>query len=787
MPRHIAGASILLPLAVLAAVLLCSDPASAATWYVDYDGGADSANGQSSTTAFQHCPGDPAATAVAKATVPAAGDVVLFKGGVHYRGNVVIPSSGAAGNPVIWDGNTAGTFGTGRAILDGAERLTGWTACQSAADCGDNPNWRNIYYAYAPAGLNPGTANLYADNQMCWMAQGPNVPDPFFMDDISSFYSVPAGAMTTTSVTDPVHLNQSDAGHWAGAYAMLWVQPNVVAYRKILSFDPATSTLTYDATGTPYTDRNGLYAIYNSLHLIDTPGEYYLNETPEPDGRLKVYLWPPAAGDPNQREITVSRRTLGVDLGGREFVTVQGFRIEKQSGSGLHDGIGVKALSWNLSPRNLTIRDNQFFGIRHHPDRGYGAVYIYGGSDCLIEGNTVDEMPVNMGFLLGGLRPIVRNNTLSKCGSQTIWFMGATDGQIIGNTVRDGRGTHANGISVYSNSSNILVFGNTVLDSNIAITVQQSANVTLAYNLCINPSFYVIADWGGCTNLKVHNNTMIRDEDKPSLTVSSSGAQIRNNLGLTFASSGSTVPDANGNLYCKHSQLGSLVNDYLNRDFRLKAGSTAINAGLTLGYASDLVGTPVPLGSAPDIGAYEYLQGAAITTWSLVAPHGQADLAATLPEGAVVATIQGVRKLRLTFAASLDAATVGPAAITLTGQISGSQAARIQSVVLIAGDSLEITLAEPLPDGDWYTLAVTSALRTQDNGIVLGDADLRFGTLAGDADGSAQVTLADLLAIRAHVGKEIDASNARYDLDGSGAITGADMMTARDFLGRQLP
>ena len=787
MTRCIPAASVPVLFAALAAMLLSAAPATAATWYVDYDAGSDTADGRSSATPFRHCPGDPAATAVARATIPAPGDTILFKGGVHYRGNVVVPSSGAAGNPILYDGNTAGTFGTGRAIIDGSERLTGWTACQSAADCGGNPNWQSIYYAYAPAGLNAGTANIYADNQMCWMAQGPNVPDPFFMDDINSFYSVPVGAMTTTSVADPAHLNQADANYWAGAYAMLWVQPNVVAYRKIVSFNPTADAITYAATGNPYTDRNGFYAIYNSIHLIDLPGEYFLNETPEPDGRLKVYLWPPAPGDPNQMEITVSARTIGLDLGGREFVTVQGFRIQKQSGSALHDGIGLKALSWSLSPRNLTIRDNQFFGIRHHPDRGYGAVYIYGGVDCLIDGNTVDQMPVNMGFLLGGLRTIVRNNTLSKCGAQTIWFMGATDGQIVGNTVRDGRGTHANGISVYSNSSNILVARNTVLDSNIAITVEQSANVTLAYNLCVNPSFYVIADWGGCTNLKVHNNTMIRTEDLPSLTVSSTGAQIRNNLGLNYASSGSTTPDANKNIYCKHSQLSSLVNDYVNRDFRLKTGGTAINAGLALGYTSDLAGTPVPLGSAPDIGAYEYLQGAAISAWSLVARHGQVDVAVPLSEGAVAGDLQGIRKLRITFAASLEASTVGPAAVTLTGQTTGSQAARIQSVTLFAANSLEIALSTPLPDGDWYTLAVTSALRTQGNGLVLGDADLRFGALAGDADGSGGVTAADLLAVRAAAGKTVAPATARYDLDGSGQTTGSDLLAARARLGHTLP
>ena len=41
-------------------------------------------------------------------------------------------------------------------------------------------------------------------------------------------------------------------------------------------------------------------------------------------------------------------------------------------------------------------------------------------------------------------------------------------------------------------------------------------------------------------------------------------------------------------------------------DFRLQAGSPAINAGVDLGITTDYLGTAIPRGAAPDIGAYEY-------------------------------------------------------------------------------------------------------------------------------------------------------------------------------------
>jgi hypothetical protein len=46
--------------------------------------------------------------------------------------------------------------------------------------------------------------------------------------------------------------------------------------------------------------------------------------------------------------------------------------------------------------------------------------------------------------------------------------------------------------------------------------------------------------------------------------------------------------------------------DFENRDLRLRAGSPAIDAGVDLGYTLDFDNNPIPSGTAPDMGAYEY-------------------------------------------------------------------------------------------------------------------------------------------------------------------------------------
>ncbi len=114
----------------VAFLLVFVSPAAWATiYYIDYASGSDSNTGTAPGTPFKHCPGDPAATDNAASTSLAAGDRVIFKGGVTYQNPGGIPLRyGGTGDSdavrVIYDGDS-GTYaprwgsGTGRAIISG--------------------------------------------------------------------------------------------------------------------------------------------------------------------------------------------------------------------------------------------------------------------------------------------------------------------------------------------------------------------------------------------------------------------------------------------------------------------------------------------------------------------------------------------------------------------------------------------------------------------------------------------------------------------------------------------
>jgi len=110
-------------------------PLFAATYFVDYAAGSNTNAGTSPRSPWKHSPGDPAATGLPAVAALAAGDTVYFRGGVTYvftgTSGIALKWKGVSGQPITYDGNSNGGWGTGQARFsdnNGAHGITAFAA-----------------------------------------------------------------------------------------------------------------------------------------------------------------------------------------------------------------------------------------------------------------------------------------------------------------------------------------------------------------------------------------------------------------------------------------------------------------------------------------------------------------------------------------------------------------------------------------------------------------------------------------------------------------------------------
>jgi parallel beta-helix repeat protein len=609
-------------------------------YYVNYDTGSDDNSG-SETSPWKHAPGDPEAEGVPAATELRPGSRVLFRGGVVYRGQIALQAHGAHHHPVRYQGNAwpAGQ----KAIVDGGDVISGWTPCESAESCFGNPHWEHLYHAQVPDNADPLGLNLHEDDDFLWPAQDPDPAEPYFYDDRSGFRVISQNNLTRTSLTDASFFNQAAPDHWHGSYVLIWVNPNIVVTRKILSFDAAMSRVSFDDLGANaiYPDgRDQAYAVYNSPHALDGPGEYFVSSAPGENG-LTILLWPRSAANLDQR-ISRSVRRHGFDISARSNVSIEGFTVRNHCGTGLRDGVGIGAVSAaHIASYNLEVRDNYITHNRKGgSSSGYGGIYIGQCYGCLIEGNEIADNPRQAGiFLGGGARNTVRDNIITRSGGTSLCFYGVEESRMTGNTITESNGSHANGITLYLGCKNILVANNRVLDSASPITFQDSGNLWFVNNLvdaCDRGSN--VNEWGDTSHgpwmrgvIAFYNNTLVRNNRNASLNIGVSPKNIYYSMN-NILDGGGSVARRSHNLYtglgwsqsahygwelaegeAVEEDLSAIFDDPASMVYRLLTGGPAVGAGRDVmsllpadmfpdfDFESDIDGNPR---AAPDMGAF---------------------------------------------------------------------------------------------------------------------------------------------------------------------------------------
>ena len=274
----------------------------------------------------------------------------------------------------------------------------------------------------------------------------------------------------------------------------VWRIPNVTVIVKITDFDPGSHTITHeDLDGDIYTDRDTYYAVLN--HLVRTGPARRIRPGRKLGPSISSGRGTPVT--PTRTRTRSSRVERASTANGRHHLIIEGFDVRKFT-------LGMRAIGDQAS--HVTIRNNHVHLLRSN---NWYALQV-NGTDMLVEANAVTDCQRAVGILAGGENITVRNNLVKRTSRQGIWLMGVEHGEILDNRVVDIKGTHSNGISVYLHHQDILVAGNHVWDTNLALTYHGNNDPDFVNNLIIYNNLLEnsVHSWGnGMRGVTVLNNT----------------------------------------------------------------------------------------------------------------------------------------------------------------------------------------------------------------------------------------------------------------------------------------
>ncbi|MBE7464201.1 MAG: sigma-70 family RNA polymerase sigma factor [Planctomycetes bacterium] len=625
-------------LAVLAAVCVTSGAALASrivwlpeqAYYIDFENGQDDRDGRSPATAFKHCPGDPSANGQAASVRLGAGDKVIFKGGVSYRGALSIDAQGTLEAPVVFDGNTKGDFGAGKAILDGAEPFGPWIRCASAAEALGHPNWQSLYTASVPGGFQSIFAlNLCAGEQSLRIAQAPDLDDSLFYEVPERFLTLETAALQTEASETLLPIENAWFARgtdqaWAGAYVLYPADSFRMAYVPVKRGVPNRQALAVKSTTVSKLPALLRYSILNALPVLDRPGEYVVDPQADAEGRHKIWLWPTDAS--NLHTITRSARSTGATFKNAAHVVLDGFDIRRQGhGSQVH---GIEGTA-----RHTRIARCDIGQMRQWPRSGRrgAAVRLTDCEHVRLEDSVFHDNIGAAGVIVTrGSHITVSGNAFMRNGSTALDLYQCSETTVARNTISDHRAYFGNGITVAKECRRILIERNVVRGVKNSITLEDADTVTVRRNVLDDG----INIWGGPLSgeIQLTHNVILSGGIRIGSNTNGSGSHhtemkllvannilpgaVRNALGRTFTKAERACnlyfePDAKPAVVLAEGEaiargLAHIFADPADGRYRLSPGSPAVDAGMDLDKRNTFPDATPVLGRKPDIGVHEF-------------------------------------------------------------------------------------------------------------------------------------------------------------------------------------
>jgi hypothetical protein len=557
---------------------------AAATYYVSTSG--DDTNGTGTNS-------KPWKTIQKAADTMVAGDTCIIRGGT-YRETVTLSKSGTATSPITFQAYKGETV-----TVSGTDPVSGWTKYAGS-----------IYSAPMTESLG-SKDQIFVNGQMQIEARWPNSTTLNLLNPTLG----KADSGSNKTIVD-AELNK-EKGYWVGK--TLWCVPGA-GYKSYSSTITASApgSITFDEIGAAAAAGDSYY-ITGDLQELDSAGEWYFDTKTN-----RLYLWAPGGADPNTISVEAKKRVYAFDLSSCSYINVTGINIFgatiRMSGSNYckvsnmtaeyisHDtdvtkqyntGIFMSGTYNEVSNSTITYSSGNLISIQgtgnkvinnliHEADYSASdlpAIYLL-GANHLISHNTVYNAGRHIIFIPTQNSRIQYNN-LYNAGKLTrdcgIIYEFGWDGQgtvIHHNYIHDNLAKNYSGSGIYldNGSRGYIVHHNVVWGNYTGIRLNTPSNFNLIYNNTTYSSGNV-GYWGSNFAADMY------------------GDRIFNNIFTTAF----TLPGTQ--TYGNNITAGTnpvFVNP-LEYNFRIQPNSPAIDAGIVIPGITDGY-----VGSAPDIGAYEY-------------------------------------------------------------------------------------------------------------------------------------------------------------------------------------
>ncbi len=157
-------------------------------------------------------------------------------------------------------------------------------------------------------------------------------------------------------------------------------------------------------------------------------------------------------------------------------------------------------------------------------------------------------------------------------------------------------------------------------------------------------------------------------------------------------------------------------------------------------------GTPGAVNSA-------YIPMPQVSAWAIGGPNGMGSEAWTATSnGYVEPRSYGIQKLRVTFDRAMDTSLTDPNSFRIVGLFNGDVSSLVTTVTWDSATQLTVVMASALPDGDTYTVTVSSDLQSTGGCPLGGDCDVSVSALMGDLSGNHEVGFEDYLTLSQNFG-----------------------------------